>query len=96
MQALEFFFFAILIGIVTAVFAVMSFFYKYVDLSTKAGSKSGSGASTPPTLRQDESSALVMDKGSEENGVRANYTSETEGVTGTSEFPKDSPSESEF
>ena len=33
MQALEFFFFAILIGVVTFIFAVMSFFYKYVDLS---------------------------------------------------------------
>jgi len=32
-QALEFFFFAILIGVVTFVFAVMSFFYKYVDIS---------------------------------------------------------------
>jgi hypothetical protein len=33
-QALEFFFFAACIGGLAILFAVMSFFYKYVDLST--------------------------------------------------------------
>ena len=33
-QALEFFFFAACIGAIAILFAVMSFFYKYVDLST--------------------------------------------------------------
>ena len=36
MQAIEFFFFAGLIFVVTIIFAIMSFFYKYVDLSDRA------------------------------------------------------------
>ncbi len=35
MQTMEFFFFAGLIFVVTIIFAIMSFFYKYVDLSDR-------------------------------------------------------------
>ena len=36
LQVIEFFFFAGLIFVVTIIFAIMSFFYKYVDLSDRA------------------------------------------------------------
>ncbi len=39
MQALEFFFFAILIGAITLIFAVMTIFYKYVDIPNAQNDK---------------------------------------------------------
>ena len=57
MQAIEFFFFAILIAVVAVVFAVMAYFYKYVDLSQRDQPSDDSG-STP----RDETSALILDK----------------------------------
>lgn len=53
-QALEFFFFAILIGAVTILFAIMAFFYKYVTLSDKKDD-------SQKTDDIDESAALITE-----------------------------------
>ena len=63
MQAMEFFFYAGLTLVVTIIFAIMSFFYKYVDLR-------GGGNTEPPTSPSrdsaynskslDENSALII------------------------------------
>jgi len=50
-QAAEFFFFAVLIGAVTILFAIMSFFYKYVSLQ--------SDRNQVVTDPKDESTALI-------------------------------------
>ena len=47
-QVIEFFFFAALIFVVTIVFAIMSFFYKYVDLT---GRDEDLLTMTPPKTR---------------------------------------------
>ena len=57
-QAIEFFFFAGLMFMVTIVFAIMSFFYKYVDLSSDED-KPSSRDSAYSSKSHDESSALV-------------------------------------
>ena len=57
-QSIEFFFFAALIFGVTIIFGIMSFFYKYVDLSGQDDA-SPSGGSPYLVKNQDESSALV-------------------------------------
>ena len=57
MQAIEFFFFAILIAVVAVVFAVMAYFYKYVDLSQR--DQPSDDSESPP---RDETSALILDK----------------------------------
>ena len=56
-QAIEFFFFAILIAVVAVVFAVMAYFYTYVDLSQRNQPSDDSGSSP-----RDETSALILDK----------------------------------
>ena len=69
MQAIEFFFFAACIGVVAILFAVMSFFYKYVDLSTYNQPQEESSESS------DETRALIMSD-SEQQGKQQkdNYT----------------------
>ena len=64
-QALEFFFFAACIGGLAILFAVMSFFYKYVDLSTHNQLQpEGEG----DEVSSDETQALILshDKGQEQ------------------------------
>jgi hypothetical protein len=60
MQAIEFFFFAGLIFVVTIIFAIMSFFYKYVDLT---GRDDETSPSSHDDSSQDESSALIAENG---------------------------------
>lgn len=60
-QSIEFFFFAALIFGVTIIFAIMSFFYKYVDPAQLSHSDQ-SDTSTDSGGPIDESSALVMDR----------------------------------
>ena len=57
-QAIEFFFFAAAIGFVTVIFAVMTFFYKYVELTSPVAVHTSN----------EESKALIgsHDKGSDE------------------------------
>ena len=69
MQAIEFFFFAILIAVVAVVFAVMSFFYKYVDLSERG--QLAADTADPP---KDETSALIMGKQNAEEDSKTGYT----------------------
>ncbi len=59
MQSIEFFFFAALVFAVTIIFAIMSFFYKYVDPAQLSHTDQSdiSADSSGGTL--DESSALV-------------------------------------
>ena len=59
-QAIEFFFFAVCIGVLALVFAVMSFFYKYVDLSSQNGSPNNSVANSQLS---DETRALILSQG---------------------------------
>ena len=56
LQAIEFFFFAACIGAVAILFAVMSFFYKYVDLSTYNQPREDSSGSD----ESDETKALIL------------------------------------
>ena len=104
MQAIEFFFFAALIFIVTIIFAIMSFFYKYVDLS---GQDDTASRAESPNLGQNhnESSALVSNGGGVTAGQKQPYTASTPPPTeseGESIFDKDvksregTQSESEF
>ena len=69
-QAIEFFFFAGLIFVVTIIFGIMSFFYKYVDLT---------GHDEEPSNRDstshDESSALIVDNGTVLDDQKQPYTS---------------------
>ncbi len=82
---MEFFFFAACIGAVAILFAVMSFFYKYVDLSTRQPA----GDLTEET--NDESSALVFDSQTPQ------YTHENgEGAVPVSRAEEKYPSESEL
>lgn len=68
MQAIEFFFFAILIAAVAVLFAVMSYFYKYVDLSDRGQSTENSTDSP-----KDETSALIMGKQNAEEDSKPGY-----------------------
>jgi len=68
MQAIEFFFFAILIAAVAVLFAVMSYFYKYVDLSDHGQSTENSTDSP-----KDETSALIMGKQNAEEDSKPGY-----------------------
>ena len=54
-QAIEFFFFAGVIFVVAIIFGIMSFFYKYVDLSNRDISQD----SAYNSKSHDESSALI-------------------------------------
>ena len=57
-QAIEFFFFAGLMLLVTIIFAIMSFFYKYVDLSG-GNDQPSSRDSAYSSKSHDENSALI-------------------------------------
>ena len=59
MQAVEFFFFAGLMLLVTIIFAIMSYFYKYVDLSS-GDNKPLSRDSAYSSKSHDESSSLII------------------------------------
>ena len=59
-QAVEFFFFAILIGVITLLFSIMSYFFKYVDVSKAQDS----GRLSPD--EKDESTALIPEKNENE------------------------------
>ncbi|XP_064389399.1 solute carrier family 15 member 2-like isoform X2 [Halichondria panicea] len=61
-QSIEFFFFAILIFAVTIIFAIMSFFYKYVDPAQIAQSDQSDEDASGGGGGSDESSALILDK----------------------------------
>ena len=58
-QAIEFFFFAGLIFVVTIIFAIMSFFYKYVDLSDRDDNNPSSQDSAYDSKSHNEYSALI-------------------------------------
>ena len=59
---MEFFFFAILIGVVAVVFAIMAYFYKYVSLDKKEDGVVQNGET-------DESTALIPDEKDKEDDV---------------------------
>ena len=65
MQAIEFFFFADLIFVVTIIFAIMSFFYKYVDLSDQAADPL-SQDSAHNSKSHDDYSALIASSSREQ------------------------------
>ena len=71
-QALEFFFFAGLIFVVTIIFAIMSFFYKYVDLTGRDEDATSSGHDDSS---HDESSALIAENGTSLEDQKQPYTS---------------------
>lgn len=75
-QAVEFFFFAVCIITLAIIFAIMSYFYKYVDISNGKVDQSNNLA----VDRQDhtETSALVVSGNSPEEEKRTKYTSEKE------------------
>lgn len=52
-QAIEFFFFAALIGVVALLFAIMAYFFKYVK---------SDGSDISPEIEKDESTALIPEK----------------------------------
>ena len=85
LQAIEFFFFAILIAVVAVVFAVMAYFYKYVDLSQR--DEPSDESESPP---RDETSALILDKQGTEGESKQGYTVPGANITQTTH------SESEF
>ena len=85
LQAIEFFFFAILIAVVAIVFAVMAYFYKYVDLSQR--DQPSDESESPP---KDETSALILDKQDAEGESKQGYTDPGANMTQTTH------SESEF
>lgn len=85
LQAIEFFFFAILIAVVAVVFAVMAYFYKYVDLSQR--DQPSDESESPP---RDETSALILDKQDAEGESKQGYTDPAANMTQTTR------SESEF
>ena len=85
LQAIEFFFFAILIAVVAVVFAVMAYFYKYVDLSQR--DEPSDESESPP---RDETSALILDKQDTEGESKQGYTDPRANITQTTH------SESEF
>ena len=68
-QAIEFFFFAACIGAVAILFAVMSFFYKYVDLSTYNQPQDDSSHD----VSSDETSALILASDKDKNQQQQNY-----------------------
>ena len=68
-QALEFFFFAACIGAVAILFAVMSFFYKYVDLSTYDQLQEGGGEDDTSS---DETKALILSHNKDKKQSREN------------------------
>ena len=55
LQVIEFFFFAGLIFVVSIIFAIMSFFYKYVDL----GDRADNSMSRDSAYDSNESSVLI-------------------------------------
>jgi hypothetical protein len=61
LQAIEFFFFAVAIGAVTVIFAIMTFFYKYVELNSPPVE------SANPS--HEESKALISSSGKTSNEV---------------------------
>ena len=69
-QALEFFFFAACIGAVAILFAVMSFFYKYVDLSTYDQLQEGGGGEDDTS--SDETKALILSHNKDKKQSREN------------------------
>ena len=75
-QAIEFFFFAACIVALAILFAIMSYFYKYVDPSNGKVEQSHNLA----VDQQDhtETSALVLAKNSPEEEKRTKYTLEKE------------------
>ena len=75
LQAIEFFFFAVCIGAVAILFALMSFFYKYVDLSTYKDTSSQSSS--------DETRALIL---SHEREKPDSYSDNVEDKGNESEF----------
>lgn len=72
-QAIEFFFFAASIVALSILFATMSFFYKYVDLSNY-----GQTTEDPSAEPEDEDSALMNGESSKPlENKRNSYTTET-------------------
>ena len=77
-QAIEFFFFAILIGIVTLIFAIMSYFYKYVSIAEETGSIPGN--------EQDESAALIPENSNQIGSDTEHHTEGKKRYKSESEF----------
>lgn len=88
LQAVEFFFFAACIGAVAILFAIMSFFYKYVDLSKRV-----QASNLASDEDQDESRALVVDAS---DSRRTSYTKENAPNEQEVDNLKAEPSESEL
>ena len=68
MQAIEFFFFAACIVGVAVLFAIMAFFYKYVDLSAHNQpviNNQSSDETSALILSQQQSDSIIDDKGDE-------------------------------
>ena len=82
MQAIEFFFFAILIGAVTLVFSIMTLFYKYVDSNTSSGGGSG----------RDERASLISNEAKSQHSKSRIEEKETDNISSLHGFD----SESEF
>lgn len=85
LQAIEFFFFAVLIGVITLLFAIMSYFYKY-GTSQEGDKISHDG-------QKDESTALIPEgdtgnniTGKEDEAEKAGLDDETEVYHSESEF----------
>ena len=101
-QAIEFFFFAALIFVVTIIFGIMAFFYKYVDLTGQDDETSNGGSPYVDGKPQDESSALIVENGGGLDDPKQTYTStpnyatESEGELDWDKSGKSGKSESEF
>ncbi len=85
-QSIEFFFFSALIFAVTIIFAIMAFFYKYVDPAQIAVSDESNRDTSAGGGGSDESSALILDKSV---GAESQQTIPSGGFTSASDLDLD-------
>ena len=74
-QAIEFFFFAALIFVVTIIFGIMAFFYKYVDLTGQGNGTLNGNSPYVGAKPQDERSPLIVNSDGGLGGPIQNYAS---------------------